>query len=491
MKISIKDIEFDDDIYPRRQISQKTVTSYVEALKGGATFPPIEIQQISVDDKEKIISLDGKHRCLAIDEFNKQAKDNGLEPINEIEVTSWKNEILDKGQHLEELRVRSASLNLRHGDRLPTKDLANVVLKIIKARPIERLEGIVNWLAGEFGYNQSTVGQLETDEGKVTDVLSKRKLSRNYRIWKLIQLGWTQEEVGKLFFPDTKDPHAPISKIVSNIDSNILHIQQQYEQGKSVEEVAQFNNLDLITAWRMVLQGKSDEDRFDLFGTEDNGNKSPRRYNVWNFKQRDPRLGNPYPGNIPGQIVMNILYYYTKEGDLVVDPMAGGGSTIDACLIMNRKCRAYDVKSTREDIVEHDIKKGFPDRAKKDCKLIFLDPPYGRIKRDFYSKDSISSETYSNWLEFMNDIVRNCHSVLDDNGYVVIIVEPFFDRKEENRFLDLPFDITGIFLNTGFNEYYRIHTPLPSDSTAHGMEFGKREKVVLDQARDLIIFKKK
>jgi len=52
--------------------------------------------------------------------------------------------------------------------------------------------------------------------------------------------------------------------------------------------------------------------------------------NVWNFPQCDDRYGLDYPGRIPGQIVENLLYYYTEPFDLVVDPMAGGGTTLIA-----------------------------------------------------------------------------------------------------------------------------------------------------------------
>ena len=37
-----------------------------------------------------------------------------------------------------------------------------------------------------------------------------------------------------------------------------------------------------------------------------------------------------YPGNLPPQIVENMFYYWSEPFDLVVDPMAGGGSVGDA-----------------------------------------------------------------------------------------------------------------------------------------------------------------
>lgn len=40
---------------------------------------------------------------------------------------------------------------------------------------------------------------------------------------------------------------------------------------------------------------------------------TPKVYNVWNFAGRNPELGIEYPGNIPGEIAMNVLYYCHKE----------------------------------------------------------------------------------------------------------------------------------------------------------------------------------
>ncbi len=37
------------------------------------------------------------------------------------------------------------------------------------------------------------------------------------------------------------------------------------------------------------------------------------------------------------QLVAHALFYFTQEGDLVFDPMAGGGVVADTCLAFNRK----------------------------------------------------------------------------------------------------------------------------------------------------------
>jgi DNA modification methylase len=37
-----------------------------------------------------------------------------------------------------------------------------------------------------------------------------------------------------------------------------------------------------------------------------------------------------------------LLIHYTDEYDLVVDPMAGGGMTVDVCTAMGRRYAAFD-----------------------------------------------------------------------------------------------------------------------------------------------------
>ena len=56
---------------------------------------------------------------------------------------------------------------------------------------------------------------------------------------------------------------------------------------------------------------------------------SLQTFNLWNFQNNDARYGMDYPGRIPGQIVENILYYYTEPFDTVVDPM-GAKDTVRA-----------------------------------------------------------------------------------------------------------------------------------------------------------------
>ncbi len=215
-----------------------------------------------------------------------------------------------------------------------------------------------------------------------------------------------------------------------------------------------------------------------------------RVYNVWNF-QRDVMLGQEHPGNIPGQIALNILHYYTSEGDLVIDPMAGGGSTIDACKRLNRKCFAYDIDIKRDDIIYNNIRQGFPLET-KDCQLIFLDPPYYQIMRDKYIEASVSSLDLQGFLDFLDELAANCYKTVKQGGFVTFLCQNYYSKFAS---LDgyINFGIEGYkrFTNAGFVLVNEINCPQSSQVySASDVELAKKQKGMLNLVRDLLVFRK-
>ena len=84
-----------------------------------------------------------------------------------------------------------------------------------------------------------------------------------------------------------------------------------------------------------------------------------------------------YIGATPSYIIWNLLNRYTKEKDLVVDPMAGSGTTIDVARELNRRALGYDINPKaleRKDIFRADARKIPIEDEKVD--FVFVDPPY-------------------------------------------------------------------------------------------------------------------
>jgi DNA modification methylase len=134
---------------------------------------------------------------------------------------------------------------------------------------------------------------------------------------------------------------------------------------------------------------------------------------LWDFPRQNygdkPHGDNKFNGVTPAFIIWNLLQRYTKEGDLVVDPMCGSGTTIDVCKEQNRKAIGYDIAPYRKDIIKNDARKIPLEDNLVD--FIFIDSPYsdnirysnnpkciGKLsceKEDFFiALDTVAKEIY-------------------------------------------------------------------------------------------------
>lgn len=76
---------------------------------------------------------------------------------------------------------------------------------------------------------------------------------------------------------------------------------------------------------------------------------------VWKFAaERASRVGHPAP--FPVELPYRLIQLYTFEGDVVLDPFAGSGTTCIAALKTDRKYIAYDIDKTYCDLAERRIK---------------------------------------------------------------------------------------------------------------------------------------
>lgn len=99
---------------------------------------------------------------------------------------------------------------------------------------------------------------------------------------------------------------------------------------------------------------------------------------LWDFPKQNygdtPHGNNKYRGVTPAFVVWNLLQRYTDEGDLIVDPMCGSGTTIDVAQELNRKVIGYDLNIVRPDVIKNDSRK-IP--LKDDSvDFVFIDSPY-------------------------------------------------------------------------------------------------------------------
>jgi DNA modification methylase len=192
-----------------------------------------------------------------------------------------------------------------------------------------------------------------------------------------------------------------------------------------------------------------------------------------------------YPSRIPGQIPANVIHYYTEPNDLVVDLMAGGGSTLDAAKYLDRRCLAYDLVSIRCDIIENDALLGIPTEA-KGAKLIFLDPPYGIIAKGFYDEHPhcLSRMNQVEFLEALATIGNHCREVLLNDGYLAVLVQNVYGWEG-----DTVFQIMERFIRQNWRLIRRIQVPISNQQIPPNvMKWARENRQMVNTDRDLLIF---
>ena len=61
----------------------------------------------------------------------------------------------------------------------------------------------------------------------------------------------------------------------------------------------------------------------------------------WKRDGKDiPKL---HPTQKPVNVLKRLIEVFTDEGDVVIDPVAGSGSTLQACYELNRKAYGFEV----------------------------------------------------------------------------------------------------------------------------------------------------
>jgi len=213
----------------------------------------------------------------------------------------------------------------------------------------------------------------------------------------------------------------------------------------------------------------------------------PTPYDVWAFKH-DRAFGLPHPGSIPPAIVAHALHYFTEPGDLVVDPMAGGGTTIDVCESMGRRCLAYDIAPVRPDVSRRDIGAGLPSEA-GECALIFCDPPYHTMLSRKYAESGLAEVPLTAWIEFLEAFSRSAFATLRPGGRLAILLanQTEKDLPAGHGYLDHAFYGYNAAISAGFLPERRISCPMDGAYLPQHVRRARLDGRMLGQVRDLIV----
>jgi hypothetical protein len=216
----------------------------------------------------------------------------------------------------------------------------------------------------------------------------------------------------------------------------------------------------------------------------------PTPYDVWSFRH-DRAFGIPHPGAIPARIVAHTLHYFSPPDGLVVDPMAGGGTTLDVCQSMGRRCLAYDLHPTRPEIQRHDVRHGLPPEA-ADCDLIFCDPPYHTMLAGRYPGETVAEAPLADWLAFLQSLARSAIASLRPGGFLALLLAPQTEKDLPAGFgyLDHVFFGYSAALRAGFLPERRISCPMDGAYLPQQVRRARQEGRLLGQVRDLLVLRK-
>jgi ParB/RepB/Spo0J family partition protein len=176
-------------------------------------------------------------------------------------------------------------------------------------------------------------------------------------------------------------------------------------------------------------------------------------HSVWPMSRRhDPFFGvngTIYPGTFPMMVPINCILRYSREGELVLDPMVGSGTTLVACAMLNRRGLGIDVnpeaeraKEKRFNIVgEKDTRlKPKLDQQKfilgdardlqfledNSVDLVIAHPPY----LDMMDYGPVATvKDISSYQRFLREILSEAHRVLRPGRLCCCQIGPFAARN--------------------------------------------------------------
>ncbi len=413
---------------------------------------------------EATLILDGIHRWSAYKECG----------FKKIEAKHWKMEPVDYETNKIALLLEGARCNLKHGDRLSPRDKKQIARDI--ATSDTECIYTEEALAEKLGVIRQTVNTW------ISDIRARQKAGRDIIIIRLNRLGWTQDQIGEVVGLSRNR----ISEIVGN--ANFSEIDTLLSQGREMDYIARHYHMDIPFALFLHLEGRTDQEKFKELGW------GLRTWDQWNFNECDERFGDDWPGRIPAQLVAHTLFYFTNPGDLVLDPMAGGGVVSDVCLVFERRCESFDLaaRDNRLEIKYHywNLKdKDWPTTKKPD--LIFFDPPYYSKKPPPPCISSYSKEEYE---KFFKGFFLLAHKNAKETTRIAFLNADWRDfqstpalKEPQNNSITI-FDYHRILSETGWKVTHRIECPLSSERmTGNEVQKMQDKRILGTVGRSLLI----
>ena len=374
--IPIASIILDEDIYPRKGIEPRRVGIFAENIRDGFTFEPIEIEP-APGNPGRYRLLDGAHRWNAYKSTGTTETEAVIKNLNGTDPLLY-------------------AAKKAIGPRQLTEDEARETAR----RAYNKNQSLTSADIGKaIGRARRTVDTY------IADLKAATQLDIDLKIFRMSRLGIPQDRIAQRL----NIPQRTLSGHLAKMATLPNPLNTDLSRGFTVSQVAEKHNWTEPMVWSLALEDKEDIERFKEL------NWGLRTWDQWEWNDCDKRFGDDWPGRIPAQLIAHILFYFSKQNDLILDPMAGGGVTPDTCLALNRRCWAFDMidrPETRPEIEPHtwtipaanQLNSSSTDKLtgpKEKPDLIIFDPPYFDKKAADYAENSISGLPKNEYLEFL------------------------------------------------------------------------------------------
>ncbi|KPA14411.1 ParB-like nuclease domain protein [Candidatus Magnetomorum sp. HK-1] len=463
--IPLSKIVYDQSIYPRFQIDRKRVDIFIENIKDGFNFEPIEVEK-HPDETGKYRILDGVHRWNAY-------KSNGVEKINAI--------IKDLKGNSALLYSASKAIGPKQLLEEEAKETARIAYKNDSKISVAKI-------SRSIGRSSRTVARY------ISDLKAVYEQGLDIKIFKMTKLGIPQDRVA--FILDI--PQRTLSNRIEKLTEMIKPIKSDLAKGFSVSQIAKKYDCSESMILSIKFEIKND---LEIFKSLKWG---LRTWDYWHWSNCDQRFGEDWPGRIPAQLVGHILFFFSKQNDLVIDPMGGGGVTPDTCLVFNRKCWTFDLidsKDKRPEIEQYYWDRNnlkWPVKGKSKPDIIIFDPPYYDKKSDDYDPKSISNLSVTDYLTFLKEFCLLLNRNSKQGTRFAFINADWRDFQSTSALNEstenaiLIDDYLSIIKKAGWQRTHIIQAPLPSERFNAGVVSAMQKKRILGvTSRYVIISVKK